>query len=157
MPTQTTNYRLIKPDNEDHYDIGDFNKNADIIDAGIKAASDSAAAANAAAKAISDSLVPNTSAFGYVPETPWLQFHSDSNSTMHYRGFGNMVFVRVRKLNANAAVVQGTLPVGFRPGFTPTVAVPGETSGTIVINTGGIVSSGIARSFNTIVSFTTFA
>ena len=33
MSTFTENYDFIKPDNEDYYDIQDFNENMDAIDA----------------------------------------------------------------------------------------------------------------------------
>lgn len=36
MATQTVNYNLKKPDNEDFYDIADQNNNMDIIDAELK-------------------------------------------------------------------------------------------------------------------------
>ncbi len=36
MATNTTNYNLIKPGQDDFYDIDDFNQNADIIDAVLK-------------------------------------------------------------------------------------------------------------------------
>jgi len=32
MPAYTENYNLIKPHENENYDVGDFNKNADIID-----------------------------------------------------------------------------------------------------------------------------
>lgn len=36
MATQTTNYKLIKPAQEDFYDVDEFNGNADIIDTQLK-------------------------------------------------------------------------------------------------------------------------
>lgn len=32
MPAYTGNYNLIKPHEDENYDVGDFNSNADIID-----------------------------------------------------------------------------------------------------------------------------
>ena len=40
MATNTTNYNLVKPDQTDFYDVGDFNGNADIIDAQLKSIND---------------------------------------------------------------------------------------------------------------------
>ena len=45
MSTNTNNYKLIKPAQEDFYNVDDFNNNADIIDSQLKAISDKAAAA----------------------------------------------------------------------------------------------------------------
>lgn len=39
MASETTNYKLIKPDEDDFYDIGVFNTNADAIDREIKTVS----------------------------------------------------------------------------------------------------------------------
>lgn len=32
MPAYTDNYNLVKPEENENYDVGDFNRNADIID-----------------------------------------------------------------------------------------------------------------------------
>lgn len=40
MSTNTENYNLIKPDQEDFYNVDDFNNNADIIDSQLKTLSD---------------------------------------------------------------------------------------------------------------------
>ncbi len=45
MSTNTNNYKLIKPAQEDFYNVDDFNNNADIIDSQLKAVSDKAEAA----------------------------------------------------------------------------------------------------------------
>ena len=45
MSTNTNNYKLIKPAQEDFYNVDDFNNNADIIDSQLKAISDKASAA----------------------------------------------------------------------------------------------------------------
>ncbi len=45
MSTNTKNYNLIKPDQEDFYNIDDFNNNADIIDNQLKVISDKATSA----------------------------------------------------------------------------------------------------------------
>lgn len=47
MSTFTENYDLIKPDNEDYYDIQDFNENMDAIDAQLAQAEQKAAAIQA--------------------------------------------------------------------------------------------------------------
>ena len=47
MSTFTENYDFIKPDNEDYYDIQDFNENMDAIDAQLAAAEQKAAAIQA--------------------------------------------------------------------------------------------------------------
>lgn len=44
MSTFTENYDFIKPDNEDYYDIQDFNENMDAIDAQLAQAEQKAAA-----------------------------------------------------------------------------------------------------------------
>ena len=43
MSTFTENYDFIKPDNEDYYDIQDFNENMDAIDAQLAQAEQKAA------------------------------------------------------------------------------------------------------------------
>jgi hypothetical protein len=45
MADHTTNYNLKKPLQTEYYDVDDFNANADILDAGLKAAADRAKAA----------------------------------------------------------------------------------------------------------------
>ncbi len=45
MSTNTNNYKLIKPAQEDFYNVDDFNNNADIIDSQLKAVSDKATSA----------------------------------------------------------------------------------------------------------------
>ena len=47
MSTFTENYDFIKPDNEDYYDIQDFNENMDAIDAQLAQAEQKAAAIQA--------------------------------------------------------------------------------------------------------------
>lgn len=42
MATNTSNYNLIKPGQDDFYDIDDFNQNADVIDAQLKNVNDKA-------------------------------------------------------------------------------------------------------------------
>ncbi len=42
MSTNTTNYKLIKPNEEDYYNIEDFNNNSDILDSELKKVSDRA-------------------------------------------------------------------------------------------------------------------
>ena len=49
MATNTTNYNLIKPAQDESYDIDQFNTNFDAIDAQLKANADAAAAAQGAA------------------------------------------------------------------------------------------------------------
>ena len=38
MATYTENYNLIKPDEEDYYDVADFNENMDTLDSAMAAA-----------------------------------------------------------------------------------------------------------------------
>lgn len=45
MPTQTTHYKLIKPLQDEYYNIDDFNRNADAIDAALHDAAGKAEAA----------------------------------------------------------------------------------------------------------------
>ena len=45
MSTFTENYDFIKPDNEDYYDIQDFNENMDAIDAQLAQAEQKVAGA----------------------------------------------------------------------------------------------------------------
>ena len=45
MADYTDNYNLIKPSQEDFYNVDDFNANADIIDKTIKALSETAGSA----------------------------------------------------------------------------------------------------------------
>lgn len=47
MSTFTENYDFIKPDNEDYYDIQDFNENMDAIDAQLAQAEEKMAAVQA--------------------------------------------------------------------------------------------------------------
>lgn len=49
MPSRTQNYNLIKPAQDESYDIDQFNTNFDAIDAQLKANADAAAAAQGAA------------------------------------------------------------------------------------------------------------
>ncbi|MDR0294328.1 MAG: hypothetical protein LBH95_09295, partial [Oscillospiraceae bacterium] len=42
MPERTAHYHLVKPLQSEYYSVDDFNANADIIDAALKAASDRA-------------------------------------------------------------------------------------------------------------------
>ena len=46
MATNTTNYNLVKPDEEDFYDIANNNNNMDIIDTNLKTISDIADSAD---------------------------------------------------------------------------------------------------------------
>lgn len=48
MPEYTLNYKLVKPAQDESYDIDQFNANADAIDAQLKANADAAAAAQVA-------------------------------------------------------------------------------------------------------------
>ena len=43
MATYTENYNLIKPDEEDYYDVTDFNENMDTLDGAMAAAENAAA------------------------------------------------------------------------------------------------------------------
>ena len=43
MATYTENYNLIKPDEEDYYDVADFNENMDTLDGAMAAAENAAA------------------------------------------------------------------------------------------------------------------
>ncbi len=47
MATYTENYNLIKPDEEDYYDVTDFNENMDTLDGAMAAAENAAAEINA--------------------------------------------------------------------------------------------------------------
>lgn len=42
MATYTEHFNLIKPDNEDYYDVSDFNENMDVIDEELAAVAESA-------------------------------------------------------------------------------------------------------------------
>ena len=56
MSTFTENYDFIKPDNEDYYDIQDFNENMDAIDAQLAQAEQKAAAIQASIATAEESL-----------------------------------------------------------------------------------------------------
>jgi hypothetical protein len=103
MPEYTPNYNLIKPSEDEYYDIKDFNQNADILDTAIKTAADAAAA-----------LAPNPSDWGYVPNTPWMAIRHDAEYQIYYRGMNNMVFVLIRAYERTSGV-KTTIPTGFRP------------------------------------------
>ena len=56
MSTFTENYDLIKPDNEDYYDIQDFNENMDAIDAQLAQAEEKMAAIQASIATAEETL-----------------------------------------------------------------------------------------------------
>lgn len=61
MATYTENFDLIKPDDEDYYDVADFNANMDIIDAELGAVAEQANSAEIADKiGQPGDTVPNT-------------------------------------------------------------------------------------------------
>jgi hypothetical protein len=108
MPKFTKNYRFLKPEADEYYNIDDFNANADKIDEELNAVSETFAAAGGFIKPGGD---------GFVPDTPWLLLGRTSQDIVaHYRGSNNMVFMQIRvPLSTPANSIIGTLPEGFRP------------------------------------------
>lgn len=67
MSTFTENYDFIKPDNEDYYDIQDFNENMDAIDAQLAQAEQKAAAIQASIATAEESLAAINKKLGTPP------------------------------------------------------------------------------------------
>ena len=68
MSTFTENYYLIKPDNEDYYDIQDFNENMDAIDAQLAQAEQKVAAIQASIATAEESLAAINKKLGTPPD-----------------------------------------------------------------------------------------
>lgn len=68
MSTFTENYDFIKPDNEDYYDIQDFNENMDAIDAQLAQAEQKAAAIQASIATAEESLAAINKKLGTPPD-----------------------------------------------------------------------------------------
>ena len=68
MSTFTENYDFIKPDNEDYYDIQDFNENMDAIDAQLAKAEQKAAAIQASIATAEESLAAINKKLGTPPD-----------------------------------------------------------------------------------------
>lgn len=68
MSTFTENYDFIKPDNEDYYDIQDFNENMDAIDAQLAKAEQKVAAIQASIATAEESLAAINKKLGTPPD-----------------------------------------------------------------------------------------
>lgn len=68
MSTFTENYDLIKPDNEDYYDIQDFNENMDTIDAQLAQAEQKVAAIQASIATAEETLAAINKKLGTPPD-----------------------------------------------------------------------------------------
>lgn len=68
MSTFTENYDFIKPDNEDYYDIQDFNENMDAIDAHLAQAEQKAAAIQASIATAEETLAAINKKLGTPPD-----------------------------------------------------------------------------------------
>lgn len=68
MSTFTENYDLIKPDNEDYYDIQDFNENMDAIDAQLAQAEEKVAAIQASIATAEETLAAINKKLGTPPD-----------------------------------------------------------------------------------------
>lgn len=64
MATYTENFNLIKPDDEDYYDVSDFNENMDVIDAELAAVAENASGGEVLDKIGSPSDTVKTTVFG---------------------------------------------------------------------------------------------
>ena len=67
MSTFTENYDFIKPDNEDYYDIQDFNENMDAIDAQLAQAEEKMAAVQAGIATAEETLAAINAKIGTPP------------------------------------------------------------------------------------------
>ena len=68
MSTFTENYDFIKPDNEDYYDIQDFNENMDAIDAQLAQAEQKVAAIQASIATAEETLAAINKKLGTPPD-----------------------------------------------------------------------------------------
>lgn len=68
MRTFTENYDFIKPDNEDYYDIQDFNENMDAIDAQLAQAEQKVAAIQASIATAEETLAAINKKLGTPPD-----------------------------------------------------------------------------------------
>lgn len=68
MSTFTENYDFIKPNNEDYYDIQDFNENMDAIDAQLAQAEQKVAAIQASIATAEESLAAINKKLGTPPD-----------------------------------------------------------------------------------------
>ena len=68
MSTFTENYDFIKPDNEDYYDIQDFNENMDAIDAQLARAEERMAAVQAGIATAEETLAAINEKLGTPPD-----------------------------------------------------------------------------------------
>ena len=68
MSTFTENYDFIKPDNEDYYDIQDFNENMDAIDAQLAQAEQRVAAIQASIATAEETLAAINKKLGTPPD-----------------------------------------------------------------------------------------
>ena len=68
MSTYTENYDFIKPDNEDYYDIQDFNENMDAIDAQLAQAEQKVAAIQASIATAEETLAAINKKLGTPPD-----------------------------------------------------------------------------------------
>ena len=68
MSTFTENYDFIKPDNEDYYDIQDFNENMDAIDAQLAQAEEKVAAIQASIATAEETLAAINKKLGTPPD-----------------------------------------------------------------------------------------
>lgn len=68
MSTFTENYDFIKPDNEDYYDIQDFNENMDTIDAQLAQAEQKVAAIQASIATAEETLAAINKKLGTPPD-----------------------------------------------------------------------------------------
>ena len=68
MSTFTENYDFIKPNNEDYYDIQDFNENMDAIDAQLAQAEQKAAAIQASIATAEETLAAINKKLGTPPD-----------------------------------------------------------------------------------------
>lgn len=70
MATQTTNYKLTKPAQNEYYNVDVFNENCDIIDAAIKSATDRAETAIGGIPALQQQIWANGGTFTFqAPKT----------------------------------------------------------------------------------------
>lgn len=66
MPTETAHYRLIKPLQDEYYNIDDFNRNADAIDAALHGVSDRAEAAVAGTPSLRQQIWKAAGVFSFT-------------------------------------------------------------------------------------------
>ena len=97
MPSRTQNYNLIKPAQDESYDIDQFIRNFDAIDAQLKANADAAAAAQGAADKHTHGNITN--------DGVGLQYILDSEKKKD-EGFAQIGYCEFRKNNKDRKEVQ---------------------------------------------------